>query len=93
MYQINYLRCIGCGLHRGARRGATMTYDKNWVDDNRADLIYEKDRLLALLLPEMVPRQSRIRGRPVPPIDYFTYRGTAEGLRGARWSQTTGDSR
>ncbi|MDQ3430947.1 MAG: NADH-quinone oxidoreductase subunit NuoI [Actinomycetota bacterium] len=53
VYQINYLRCIFCGLCIEAcpTRALTMTNDYELADDNRADLIFTKDKLLAPLLP------------------------------------------
>ena len=53
VYQINYLRCILCGLCIEAcpTRALTMTNEYELADDNRADLIYEKQDLLAPLLP------------------------------------------
>ncbi len=55
VYQINYLRCILCGLCIEAcpTRALTMTKEFRLADDNRADLIYGKDRLLAPLLQGM----------------------------------------
>ena len=43
VYQINYLRCIGCGL-----------CEYEMADDNRADLIWGKDKLLAPMQPGML---------------------------------------
>jgi NADH-quinone oxidoreductase subunit I len=55
IYQINYLRCIGCGLCIEAcpTRSLTMTNEYELADDDRQDLIYDKARLLAPLLPGM----------------------------------------
>ena len=55
VYQINYLRCILCGLCIEAcpTRALTMTADYEMADDNRSDLIYGKDKLLAPLQPGM----------------------------------------
>ena len=55
VYQINYLRCILCGLCVEAcpTRALTMTNDYELADDNRASLIWQKEDLLAPLLPGM----------------------------------------
>jgi NADH-quinone oxidoreductase subunit I len=55
VYQINYLRCIFCGLCIEAcpTRSLTMTNDFELADDNRRDLIYTKEQLMAPLLPGM----------------------------------------
>ena len=55
IYQINYLRCIGCGLCIEAcpTRSLTMTNFYELADDNRQDLIFTKEQLLAPLLPGM----------------------------------------
>lgn len=54
-YQINYLRCIGCGLCIEAcpTRSLTMTNEYETADDDRRNLIYTKEDLLAPLLPGM----------------------------------------
>ena len=56
VYQINYLRCIFCGLCIEAcpTRALTMTNAYEMADDDRAKLIYEKDRLLAPIAEGMV---------------------------------------
>ena len=55
IYQINYLRCIFCGLCIEAcpTRALTMTNEYELADDNRQDLIFTKEQLLAPLLPGM----------------------------------------
>ena len=82
VYQINYLRCILCGLCIEAcpTRALTMTNDYEMADDNRADLIYEKDRLLAPLLQNMLaPPHPRAEG--ATDKDYYQGNITADGLR------------
>ena len=82
VYQINYLRCILCGLCIEAcpTRALTMTNEYELADDSRAKLIYEKQDLLAPLLPGMEepPHQMRLGDSEK---DY--YRGA--GLPG--WSE------
>ncbi|MEQ4208095.1 NADH-quinone oxidoreductase subunit NuoI [Actinopolymorpha sp. B17G11] len=84
VYQINYLRCIFCGLCIEAcpTRALTMTNEYELADDSRASLIYEKKDLLAPLLPGMEepPHPMRIGDDEQ---DY--YRGA--GLPG--WSERT----
>ena len=55
VYQINYLRCIFCGLCIEAcpTRALTMTNDFKFSNRTRELMIYEKDQLLAPLLPGM----------------------------------------
>jgi NADH-quinone oxidoreductase subunit I len=57
VYQINYLRCIFCGLCIEAcpTRALTMTNFYELADDNRGDLIFTKDQLLAPLQQGMLP--------------------------------------
>jgi NADH-quinone oxidoreductase subunit I len=56
VYQINYLRCIFCGLCIEAcpTRALTMTNEYELAGPSRAGLIYEKQDLLAPMLPGMV---------------------------------------
>ena len=93
VYQINYLRCILCGLCIEAcpTRALTMTNEYELADDNRADLIYEKNDLLAPLLPGMVepPHEMLIsddhhdyyRGKQLPIVGRLDGRA---GRRGGR---------
>lgn len=55
VYQINYLRCILCGLCIEAcpTRALTMTNEYELADNSRGKLIYEKQDLLAPLMPGM----------------------------------------
>jgi NADH-quinone oxidoreductase subunit I len=55
VYQINYLRCIFCGLCVEAcpTRSLTMSNEYELALDNREDLIYTKEQLMAPLLPGM----------------------------------------
>lgn len=57
VYQINYLRCIFCGMCLEAcpTRALTMSHEYELADNNRADLIFEKQDLLAPLSSGMVP--------------------------------------
>lgn len=77
VYQINYLRCILCGLCIEAcpTRALTMTNEYELADDSRASLIYEKSDLLAPLLPGMEqPPHPQLLGSD---DDY--YRGDFKG--------------
>jgi NADH-quinone oxidoreductase subunit I len=57
VYQINYLRCIFCGLCIEAcpTRALTMSNEFELADTSRRKLIFEKQDLLAPLLPGMLP--------------------------------------
>jgi len=64
VYQINYLRCIFCGLCIEAcpTRALTMTNAYELADNNRADLIFTKDQLLA-------PTSEGMLAAPHPMVD------------------------
>ena len=84
VYQINYLRCILCGLCIEAcpTRALTMTNEYELADDNRQDLIYEKQDLLAPLLPGMEqPPHPMLLGDD--DADYYRGNFRAPGSTGA----------
>lgn len=81
VYQINYLRCIFCGLCIEAcpTRALTMTNEYELADSSRGDLIYEKDQLLAPLLPGMVaPPHPMVPGTTEQ--DYYSNKVTGAVL-------------
>src|SRR5690625_5169712 len=64
VYQINYLRCIFCGLCIEAcpTRALTMTNEYELAGQTRAEMIFEKDELLA-------PLRSGMLAAPHPMAD------------------------
>jgi ferredoxin len=85
VYQINYLRCILCGLCIEAcpTRALTMTNEYELADDARAKLIYEKADLLAPLQPGMLaPPHDMVPG--MTERDYY-----ANKVKGASPEQKT----
>lgn len=96
VYQINYLRCIGCGfcIEACPTRALTMTTHYEMADDNRADLIYDRERLLTPLTPGMTaPPHSMAPG--ATHLDYYLGNITAAGLdiRDLLAEQTAGEDR
>ncbi|RLP11972.1 NADH-quinone oxidoreductase subunit NuoI [Propionibacterium australiense] len=90
VYQINYLRCILCGMCIEAcpTRALTMTNEFKLADRTRESLIYDKQRLLAPLLPGMeAPPHDRRLGedekdyfRGLPPTGQLDERGAADAV-------------
>ena len=86
VYQINYLRCIFCGLCIEAcpTRAHTMTNEYELADDGREKLIYEKQDLLAPLMPGMVkPPHAMFPGTD----DGDYYRGQVTGAHPSQGEQ------
>ena len=89
VYQINYARCILCGLCIEAcpTRSLTMSNEYELARDDRQDLIFTKEMLLAPLLPDMErpPHPMRL-GRDEK--DYYlgalTNPGTSVGAEHAK---------
>jgi NADH-quinone oxidoreductase subunit I len=74
VYQINYLRCIFCGLCIEAcpTRALTMTNFYELADNDRGKLIFTKDQLLA-------PLQSGMLPPPFPMVDGMEERDYYQG--------------
>jgi len=84
VYQINYARCILCGLCIEAcpTRALTMTNEYELADDSRLDLIYQKQDLLAPLLPGMTaPPHEMAPG--TTERDYYANKVTGSGQSAA----------
>ena len=88
VYQINYLRCIFCGLCIEAcpTRSLTMSNDFELADDNRQDLIYTKEQLMAPLLPGMEQPPHPMRLGDDEKDYYLRVPGSSAGGAGRRGS-------
>jgi NADH-quinone oxidoreductase subunit I len=84
IYQINYLRCIFCGLCIEAcpTRSLTMSNEYELALDNREELIYTKEQLMAPLLPgmEAPPHPMRLGDDEK---DYYTVKSQEPLQQGA----------
>jgi NADH-quinone oxidoreductase subunit I len=93
VYQINYARCIFCGLCIEAcpTRSLTMSNEYELARDNRRDLIFTKEMLLAPLLEGMTQPPHEMTLGPSEK-DYYVgalkVPGTSEGARRAQTSMT-----
>ncbi|GAA1655384.1 NADH-quinone oxidoreductase subunit NuoI [Fodinicola feengrottensis] len=91
VYQINYSRCIFCGLCIEAcpTRSLTMSNSYELALDNRHDLIFTKEQLLAPLLPgmEQPPHEMRLGDNEK---DYYigamTNPGASKGAERPQWT-------
>ncbi|MDP9393187.1 MAG: NADH-quinone oxidoreductase subunit NuoI [Actinomycetota bacterium] len=89
VYQINYLRCIFCGLCIEAcpTRALTMSNEYELADASRSRLIYEKQDLLAPVLPGMLAAPH-----PMPPgmteTDYYEGRVSGVTPEQTAWVET-----
>ena len=88
VYQINYLRCIFCGLCIEAcpTRALTMTNEYELADDNRADLIFTKDQLLAPLQAGMLPAPHPM-AEGMEERDYYQGRVTGPTEQQRAWAR------
>lgn len=90
VYQINYTRCIFCGLCIEAcpTRALTMTNEFELADTSRRELIYEKQDLLAPLLPGMLePPHDVVPGTTEK--DYFDGKVTGAVPEQAQQKETS----
>lgn len=86
VYQINYLRCIFCGLCIEAcpTRALTMTNEFEMAGQTRAEMIFEKDDLLA-------PMESGMLSAPHPmapgttDVDYYSEAVTGPTTEQVEW--------
>ncbi|MBO3129825.1 NADH-quinone oxidoreductase subunit NuoI [Dermatophilus congolensis] len=92
-YQINYLRCILCGLCIEAcpTRALTMTTYYELADSNREDLIYEKQDLLAPLQEGMLTAPHPM-AEGMEERDYFRGRVTEATPGQQRWAQENAEA-